>query len=724
MTKSIVFFSTKGGVGTTTVAFNTAVSVSLQKKKILFISLDLDAPLDVLRMCRCKAKKSLAELIGVEDEIKKDPSLLKENFLTTVNPYLDFLPVVTSVRMISLITAKYVARMLEFFKQLDYDYIVIDGGENLSDVLIKIFDNANLILLVVTPDVLSLYQTKWILDTIQALGFPCTMMKGILNRSQSRGSVRLPDIKLIIPIDIISLIPSDGKTVGFALNRGTPVVLDSPNSKVCTAIEALGIMLMSQEDIYISHKRLSDLRVQQDDVLKKRGDVWSSLGLSTEPEKKVSLKEEKEDAIISLKKRVHDRLIEEMNLKRLSPDTLDINYMRSLKEKTEHLLVNILAKEAKGIISSVEVRRKLIKEIVDEALGLGPLEDLIKDQSISEIMVNNKDQIYIERRGRIEPTTKRFTSNKQIRVIMERILAPLGRRIDESFPYVDARLADGSRVNAIIPPLSLTGPVLTIRKFMRQIFSIYDLTDNFSSLNREMAHFLQACVIGRKNILVSGGTGSGKTTFLNILSEFIPDGERIITIEDSAELRLHHRHWIRLESRPANIEGKGEIAIRDLFRNTLRMRPDRIIVGECRGREILDMLQAMNTGHDGSMSTIHANSTSDVLIRLDSMVLMSGVELPIRAIREMVSSAIDVVVHTSRMSDGSRKVIQVTEIVGMADETHIDLKDIFIFKQEGVDDNGKVIGTFLSSGYIPSFYNELCAQGISLPEDTFTVQKV
>ncbi|MDD4955440.1 MAG: CpaF family protein, partial [Candidatus Omnitrophica bacterium] len=315
--------------------------------------------------------------------------------------------------------------------------------------------------------------------------------------------------------------------------------------------------------------------------------------------------------------------------------------------------------------------------------------------------------------------SKKFTSNEQVRIVIERILAPLGRRIDESVPYVDARLPDGSRVNAIIAPLSLTGPTLTIRKFARQRWTIDDLINRFASLTPDMALFLEAAVKSRKNILVSGGTGSGKTTFLNILSACIPERERIVTIEDSAELKLSQTHWIRLEARPPNIEGKGEITIRDLFRNTLRMRPDRILVGEVRGREVLDMLQAMNTGHDGSMSTIHANSTHDVLIRLDSMILMAGVELPIRAIREQVASAIHVIVQTARLSDGSRKVTGITEVVGMLDETHVNLQDIFVYRQTGVDQDGNVIGYFTPLGYIPTFYDEIRARGVDLSREIF-----
>jgi pilus assembly protein CpaF len=373
-------------------------------------------------------------------------------------------------------------------------------------------------------------------------------------------------------------------------------------------------------------------------------------------------------------------------------------------------------------LSSFEVRERLVKEIADEALGLGPLEDLLRNGDITDIMVNNKDQVYIELHGKIELTSKKFISDDQVRVVIERIIAPLGRRIDESVPMVDARLPDGSRVNAIIPPLSLTGPTLTIRKFAREHYTVEDLITRFNSLDRKIADFLTACVLARKNIIVSGGTGSGKTTFLNVLSSSIPQEERIVTIEDAAELRLNQDHWVRLESRPPNIEGKGAITIRDLFRNCLRMRPDRIVIGECRSGEALDMLQAMNTGHDGSMTTIHANSTRDVLTRLDSMILMSGVELPVRAIREMTASAINVVVQTARLSDGTRKVIQVTEVAGMDDEFHIKFNDIFRFKQLSIDKehNNKVIGEFVATGYVPSFYEDLITHGISLSKDIFS----
>jgi pilus assembly protein CpaF len=332
-------------------------------------------------------------------------------------------------------------------------------------------------------------------------------------------------------------------------------------------------------------------------------------------------------------------------------------------------------------------------------------------------MVNRADQIYIERSGRIESCDRSFSSDRAVLGVIERIVAPIGRRIDESSPLVDARLRDGSRVNAIIPPLALKGPCLTIRKFSREKYKMDDLL-RFGSIGPGMAEFVQMCVTARKNVVVSGGTGSGKTTTLNIISNFIPPGERILTIEDAAELQLHHEHWIQLESRPPNIEGKGQITIRDLVRNSLRMRPDRIIVGECRGGEALDMLQAMNTGHDGSLTTAHANAPRDALARLETMVLMSGMDLPIRAIREQIASAIDVIVHQSRFSDGTRKITHVTEVTGMEGDI-ITMQDIFVFKQEGFDEGGRVRGRYVPSGFVPAFYEDLQRRGIAVNMNIF-----
>ncbi|HRZ39478.1 MAG TPA: CpaF family protein, partial [Candidatus Omnitrophota bacterium] len=347
----------------------------------------------------------------------------------------------------------------------------------------------------------------------------------------------------------------------------------------------------------------------------------------------------------------------------------------------------------------------------------------LADPDVTDIMVNSRDEVYIEKHGKLLLTNRKFMSEQQMRAIIDRIVAPLGRRIDESVPMVDARLPDGSRFNAIIPPLSLNGPMITIRKFGVERLSLEELLKKYESFSKPMRDFLEACVISRRNIIVSGGTGAGKTTLLNVISEFIPDTDRIITIEDAAELRLKQRHWGRLESRPSNVEGKGAVTIRDLFINSLRMRPDRIVIGECRGPEVLDMLQAMNTGHDGSMTTLHANSTRDVVVRMSSMILLSGIELPVRAIYEMISSAIDVIVHIARFSDGSRKVTGISEVAGLEKDFQLDLRDIFTFEQKGMTSEGIIQGEFSPTGYVPKCYEDMKRMGIHLDESIFARKK-
>ncbi|MEE8219817.1 MAG: CpaF family protein [bacterium] len=366
-------------------------------------------------------------------------------------------------------------------------------------------------------------------------------------------------------------------------------------------------------------------------------------------------------------------------------------------------------------------REVLVEEVLHEVLGYGPLEHLLKDYSITDILVNNYNSVYIERKGILEKTNIRFKNNEHLLHIIHRIVAAVGRRIDDSSPMVDARLPDGSRVNAIIPPLALDGPCLSIRRFGSIPLKFEDLI-RFQSILPEMVEFLTGCVKAKLNILISGGTGSGKTTLLNVLSSFIPEGERIVTIEDSAELQLQQPHVVRLETRPPNIEGKGEVTQRDLVKNTLRMRPDRIVIGEVRGGEALDMLQAMNTGHEGSLTTIHANTTRDALMRLETMVAMAGLDLPDKAIRQQVSSAIDIMIQANRLPDGKRKIVQIAELTGMEGET-VTTQDIFIFDQQGVDGNGNVFGVFRATGIRPSCVERMEAYGVRLPEGIFTVHR-
>jgi pilus assembly protein CpaF len=362
-------------------------------------------------------------------------------------------------------------------------------------------------------------------------------------------------------------------------------------------------------------------------------------------------------------------------------------------------------------------RKKVVNELINDLTGFGPINPLLLDEDVSEVMVNGPNQVYCERKGKLVLTPVQFRDNEHVMSVIEKIVAPLGRRIDESSPMVDARLPDGSRVNAIIPPLALNGPTITIRKFSKDPYQIEDLI-NFGTVTEEMAIFLDACVKARLNMFVSGGTGSGKTTTLNVLSNFIPEDERIVTIEDAAEIQLGQEHVVSLESRPPNIEGKGAISIRDLVRNSLRMRPDRVIIGEVRGGEALDMLQAMNTGHDGSLATGHSNSPRDMISRLETMVLLAGVDLPIKAIREQIAGAIDVIIQQSRLKDGSRKITNITEVQGMEGDIIV-LQDIFTFQQEGLSSEGKIIGRLVPTGVRPKFYEKLEASGIHIPASVF-----
>ena len=386
-----------------------------------------------------------------------------------------------------------------------------------------------------------------------------------------------------------------------------------------------------------------------------------------------------------------------------------------IRQEVRRIADSVLDREG-GVLLRTE-REKIVSQVLDEVLGFGPITPLLADNDISEIMVNGPRRVYVERKGKIERAHVRFRDDEHVLHVIEKIIFPLGRRIDESMPMVDARLPDGSRVNAIIPPLALNGPVLTIRKFASERLKIEDLI-RLGTLNSAMARFLEACVKGRLNIVVSGGTGAGKTSTLNVLSSFIPSDERIITIEDAAELQLHQEHVVSLETRPPNIEGRGAITIRDLVRNALRMRPDRIVVGEVRGGEALDMLQAMNTGHDGSLTTGHSNSPRDMISRLETMVLMAGMDLPVKAIREQIASALDLIVHQARMKDGTRKITHITELVGMEGDVVV-LQDIFVFEQTGVDAKGKVLGRHRATGIRPRFLDKLAAAGINLPPDIF-----
>jgi pilus assembly protein CpaF len=433
-------------------------------------------------------------------------------------------------------------------------------------------------------------------------------------------------------------------------------------------------------------------------------------GGSSEPSKLAGPPRERDDNnFTDIRSRVQNKLIGELDPK------LDLSNAAKVRQQVEDIFNTIL--DSENIVLTRTERARMFESIAADILGFGPLEVLLNDTEISEIMVNGPRNIYIERKGKLTKSDVIFNNDEHVMRVIDRIISPLGRRCDESSPMVDARLPDGSRVNAVIRPISLVGPCLSIRKFKKEGITVEDMI-RFGSLTREMAEFLSACVRARLNIVVSGGTGSGKTTTLNALSSFIPEDERIITVENAAELQLRQDHVVTLESRPPNVEGKGEISIRDLVINCLRMRPERIVVGECRGGEALEMLQAMNTGHDGSMTTLHANTPRDAISRIETMVLMAGMDLPVRAIREQIAAAINVIVQQARLKDGSRKIINITEVQGMEGDVVV-LQDVFLFEQTGLDERGKIVGQLRPTGIRPKFVEAFESQNIYLPPNIF-----
>ncbi len=590
--------------------------------------------------------------------------------------------------------------------------VLIDAGAVVTESAVAAFEQSNLLLLVTTPDAITIRRTREFIDTLKALKLPVRMVGLIINRAESRGNLRTVEVKAeLSAFKVLAEIPSDGRLAGLSVNHGTPIVKIDEPSRIKEAFKKLAKALVEMPLLYTEAVQLDRSQIGEapESVIAPSQAGWPG---------QAAAEREASDGLMELRRKVHETMLERFDLKRIDLRAIDDPKKAArLREQVKEAAMELIAEEV-GVVAGIEQREQLVKEIVDEALGLGPLEDLMADPEVSDILVNGKDKIYIEKRGKLVLTRKRFLSNNQVLLIIERIVAPLGRRIDESSPMVDARLPDGSRVNAIIPPLSIAGPMLSIRKFSRERFTIRDLL-RFQSISPQMADLLSVCVKARKNIIVSGGTGSGKTTLLNVLSSYIPADERIITIEDAAELRLDQEHWVPLEARPPNIEGKGGITVRQLFRNTLRMRPDRILIGECRSDETLDMLQAMNTGHDGSMTTLHANSPADVVSRLDSLVLMSAVDLPVRAIREQIASAIHLIVHGARLSDGSRKITHITELTGMDARGDIAMEHLFVFRQRGIGASGEVLGEFAPTGRLPSFLSELASKGLPVDEAMF-----
>jgi Flp pilus assembly CpaF family ATPase/MinD-like ATPase involved in chromosome partitioning or flagellar assembly len=609
-----------------------------------------------------------------------------------------------------------------FVQDLAQIYDVVVDLEISSPLKLASLDLADALIWTALPNSLSLKATLQQMDVLQnqKSGFH----KFIFALNQAGASPHELDETTInealgrFSVEIAARLPPEPQLMQL-LNQGRPSVIESSRSPYSQQLDRV-------------IDRLSALRRTPEAAALRgaRGGPGSAAGSGTALTGRLSklehtvaddMLEEKRKRWDTVKQGIHRDLVEELNIRRIDLDTKgDPAKERQLRTNVESTVNSIIGKE-KELALNREERERLVKELVDEALGLGPLEELLADPSITEIMVNRFDQVYIERKGKITLSDKRFIDNNHVVQVVRRIIAPLGRRIDESIPMVDARLKDGSRVNAIIPPLAVNGPSITIRRFPEKAFGAEDLIQ-MGAITRSMVEFLKVCVLTRKNMVISGGTGTGKTTVLNMLSGFIPNDERIITVEDTAELRMQQDHVVRLEARPANIEGQGQVAIRDLVKNCLRMRPDRIVVGECRGGEALDMLQAMNTGHDGSLTTIHANSPRDCFTRLETLCLMAGMDLPVWALREQIRSAVQVVIQLSRLQDGSRKVTCITEVIGR-DEENILSQDIFRYVQDSINSQGQVLGHYEAAGNVPKFFPELKAKGLDLDLSAFEKAK-
>lgn len=601
-----------------------------------------------------------------------------------------------------------------------FDYIIIDWGRDFNPLTFRALENSQLIYILTSASLLSVNQAAEFSKKLRTLHYGSETQRLILNRYDPKGVVTPQVLKQKFQIEPIALLPEDAAALNQCISLAKPLAIINPRHPYLKGVEDVVKNVLSY-DSRADKSRVAKASAQSLDLLKQLipftyGEGGSGGGKKI-PERGSTPKPIL-DRNISIRSRVHDRLLELVDLRQMDAVALekDPKKKEELRNKTIQAIQRLLEEEAREVESRQE-KAELAREILDEALGLGPVEPLLENKDISEIMVNGKDQIFVEQKGKLTLTDYRYTSDKHLLGAIERIVSPIGRRVDEKTPLCDARLKDGSRINIIIPPLSLKGPIITIRKFFKERLTIQDLI-KFGSLTDEMSDFLRAAVIARLNIVVSGGTGTGKTTLLNMVAGFIPEDERIVTVEDAAELQLPQTHVITLESRPANLQGDGAIGIRDLVRNSLRMRPDRIVVGECRAGEALDMLQAMNTGHDGSLTTIHSNNPRDCIRRIETLVMMAGFDLPIQAIREQIAAAVNLIVQLKRYSDGSRRISHITEVIGIEGDTVV-TQPIYEFKQTGVDEKGKVKGVFQPSGLIPKFVETLKAKGITPPKGLF-----
>ncbi|GAC1419262.1 MAG: hypothetical protein NVSMB64_28670 [Candidatus Velthaea sp.] len=664
-----VFVGAKGGVGLTTLLWEMSKALS-GKGRVALVDADFSGHRALAVMCGATHDFDAARQ-GAPISIVKTQGVTAVELTESFDAMLSVTPESTEALATALDTG--------------YDMVYVDASQPFASATRPFMVRASRYVVVVPPTLLGITGARATLNDMARFGFPKDRTAAVMVWMQGRPEIAPAEIERALGVPLIGQIPP-------LSDRGWRRSVEALNAALLSIPEGARIdsdAITAPNQVQLGERRKTRRTPPSSDVMNE--DSGSKAFEAVAPASAVV--DELSAKRTSLKVKIHAELGRRMDSMQTGSSS-----QSDMHKVVEDLIGEIIA-EYRSDVGSPEESSQLRQDVLDEALGLGPLEELLRDDAISEIMVNGPDVVYVERGGQLTLSGVRFSSEQQLRQTIDRIITPLGRRIDEAQPMVDARLPDGSRVNAIIAPLALEGGMLTIRRFGKKRMGIPDLL-RLGALNEPMVEFIRACVESHLNIVVSGGTGSGKTTLLNIVSNFIPDGDRILTIEDAAELMLAKSHVGRLESRAPNIEGKGGITIRDLVRNALRMRPDRIVVGECRGGEALDMLQAMNTGHDGSLTTLHANSPRDSISRLETLVMMAGYDLPVRAIREQIASAIDLVIQTARLRDGSRKIMAITEVVGMEGDV-VTMQDIVKFDMQGIDDHGKVIGEFQYTGVQP-----------------------
>jgi septum site-determining protein MinD len=694
----------KGGVGKSVFSANLAFAFLMEMRApTLLIDLDSQSCGDQNVILGIREPKTMQDLCSFTGAISQ--TTLSSVVSLHPGTNLAYVAAVRNRDEMLTVSPELAVKQIEALSNV-YKFIIIDLGNSLTNLQMSVLEKATALLMVTTPEVLAVNQTMRLMTELMAASFPNDMLQLVVNKASATGLAPAA-IGQTLRKPVLGIIPQDDATAGGALQRSSPFVISMTKSPISTAhfdvVRKLTGGLLQQLKVTARPQALKFKKESpSENAAAARG---NRIPTNVDPRTAVKLT-------------VHNELIKAMDLKKGMTDTQgDPQKEADLRRKTNAVISQLVDKEA-GSMGRDE-RAQIIKEVLDEALGLGALEELLEDPAVTEIMVNGHKRIYIEKNGIVQISPVTFTSNFHLRKVIERIVQPLGRQINESVPYVDARLRDGSRVNAVIEPLAIDGPAVTIRKFRKTPVNPETYVNEFKAATGNMMEFLRICVQNKLNIIISGGTGSGKTTLLNTLSGFIPANERLVTIEDAAELQLKQDHVVRLETRPANMEGAGAVSIRDLVKNALRMRPDRIVVGECRDGAALDMLSAMSTGHDGSMTTVHANNPKEAIGRLETLCMMAGMDLPGKAIQEQIAGAINLIVQIQRLSDGSRKIISISEVQGLQGEV-VTQQEVFRFVERGFDKNRRIVGQFQATGLIPKFIEKFEKRGLIIPKTLFS----